>query len=79
MQFVLKILQRHLDNERKWLSYEKIAVDHKTKEGVRMAKERIPQLEQAISKLKTPTVTNRTDKKINVEQLNLFQNGQVQR
>jgi hypothetical protein len=79
MQFVLKILQRHLDNERKWLSYERIAVDLKTKEGVRMAKERIPQLEQAIAKLKIVTVATKTERKVSVEQLNLFQNGQVQR
>lgn len=77
MMFVLKILHRHLENERKWLGYEKIAIDLKTKEGVRMAKERIPQLEQAINKLKTMIVISKP-KKINVEQLNLFNNGQVQ-
>jgi len=47
---VLRILNKHLTNERAWLRTESLgAVDKKYAEGARMAKERIPQLEAAIS------------------------------
>jgi len=46
---VLRILNKHLTNERQWLRLEGLArADAKYREGARMAKERIPQLEKAI-------------------------------
>lgn len=53
MSFPLKILTKHLENERKWLGYEGIAsADIKIKAGVDMAKTRVPELEAAIEVLK---------------------------
>jgi hypothetical protein len=55
MHYPVKILKKHLENEYKWLGYEGIAsADIKIKEGVRMARERIPQLEDAIKILNKP-------------------------
>lgn len=52
MEFVLKILHRHLVNERAWLRTEGLgAIDVRYREGARMARERVPQLEQAIKTL----------------------------
>lgn len=49
MNYVLRILNKHLTNERQWLRLEGLArADAKYREGARMAKERIPQLEKAI-------------------------------
>jgi hypothetical protein len=62
MNFALKILQKHLDNERKWLSYQSIAAtDLKIKAGVQMASVRIPQLEQAIEVLKKIPVNKKRE------------------
>lgn len=53
---MLHILNKHLTNERAWARNEQLGViDRKYKEAARMAKERIPQLEQAI-KLITKSV-----------------------
>lgn len=57
MQFVLKILHKYLANEKRWLGYENIAIDAKTKAGVEMAKARVPQLEKAIQILSQTTTT----------------------
>ena len=49
MNYVLKILRKHLANEQTWLRSEYLgAMDPKYLHGARMAKERIPQLEKAI-------------------------------
>lgn len=46
---MLHILNKHLTNERAWLRTESLGkADAKYREGARMAKERIPQLEAAI-------------------------------
>lgn len=52
MQWVLKILKKRLEEEKRWLSYENISrTDVKIAAGVKMAKERVPQLEEAIERL----------------------------
>lgn len=57
LKFVLHILNKHLTNERAWLRKEGYAaIDRKYAEGARMAKERIPQLEQAIKIILRSTV-----------------------
>jgi len=56
VQWVLKILNKKLAEERKWLQTENLgAMDPKYRHGARMARERIPQLEQAIEVLKKTT------------------------
>lgn len=72
MDFPLRILRKHLDNERKWLTVT--VHDRMTQEGQRMARERVPQLEQAIELLseQRETVSKPVAPKINLEQLNLF-------
>ena len=72
MHYPFKILKKHLENEYKWLGYEGIAsADIKIREGVRMAKERIPQLEQAIEQLDMHEAKPKRQKEID-SQLNLF-------
>lgn len=76
LQWLLKILNKHLANERAWLRRENMAsIDIKYAHGARMAKERIPQLEQAIALLinssKTQVVRPKTKPKP-TKQLNLF-------
>ena len=49
MNYVLKILRKQLENEKKWLQTESLGgIDAKYMHGARMAKERIPQLEKVI-------------------------------
>lgn len=51
---MLHILTKHLTNERAWLRTESLGkADAKYREGARMAKERIPQLEAAIKLITT--------------------------
>jgi hypothetical protein len=81
---VLRILTKHLTNERAWLRTENLgSMDARYREGARMAKERIPQLEAAIelivnsteSLVDSATKTKPTPKAkaTGVRQLNLFQ------
>ncbi len=52
MKYVLHILKKALSNERRWLAAEHLAaIDPKYKHGAAFARERIPQLEQAITLL----------------------------
>lgn len=52
MQFVIRLLKKSLDNERRWLQAEALgSVDPKYREGARMARERVPQLTDAIKLL----------------------------
>src|SRR5689334_613932 len=62
MQWVLKILNQRLVEERKWLRLEGLgAHDVKYKHSARMARERIPQLEAAIKILGDHTETAATE------------------
>lgn len=65
---MLHILNKHLTNERAWLRTESLGkADAKYREGARMAKERIPQLEAAIALLKEVS-TERVPVKSEVKQ-----------
>lgn len=82
---MLRILTKHLTNERAWLRTESLgAIDAKYREGARMAKERIPQLEAAIELITKQSLENKPTPKAKatpsqpesgqeVRQLNLFQ------
>ena len=51
----MRILKKHLDNERRWLGMAHLAGHSRQyAEGVRMARERVPQLEQALAKFTQP-------------------------
>lgn len=61
---MLHILNKHLANERLWLMREGLGkADARYREGARMAKERIPQLEAAIKMLTQDTSSKTQDKK----------------
>jgi len=72
----LRILKKHLDNERRWLGMAHLAGHSRQyAEGVRMARERVPQLEQALAKLtQPPKADHRKSKTENTtnNQLHLF-------
>lgn len=53
MNYPLRILRKHLANEKRWLRSEHLAAgDPKYKHGATMARDRIPQLMEAIEVLK---------------------------
>ncbi len=74
---MLHILNKHLTNERHWLRSERLgAIDRKYAEGARMAKERIPQLEQAIKIINQSTVDSRPST-VDKPKLTVKQNSQL--
>ena len=80
MLYVLKILRKHLANEKNWLRSEALgSIDARMKAGAAMARDRIPQLEQAIEVLQAikpaPPKKDTVEKITNAKkktQLNLF-------
>jgi hypothetical protein len=81
MNWVRYKLKKLLAEEKKWLSYKSLigSGDPKIKAGVKMAQERIPQLELALKLIELPAPKVKSKKKSNstTKQLHLWQNNKT--